>query len=112
MAVVVDVWTGVRAASTVLVEAGGLVRWVEGIDLVSGEVKGVVRSGEDRQPLRFVEVVVNNPKSLSIVASQNPVVAAALDRTLRRQTDEIARYLSAVAVCRVGPRGGQRRWAG
>ena len=44
----------------------------QGIDPVTGEVKGRIRSGgPDRQPLRFVEVVVNNPKSLSIVASQD-----------------------------------------
>lgn len=46
---------------------------------------GFIRSGgHDRQPLRFVEVVVNNPKSLSIVASQNPMVAAAEPPGLRR----------------------------
>jgi exodeoxyribonuclease V alpha subunit len=56
--------------------------------------------------------VVTNPKSLSVVASQNPVVAAALDRVLSRQADEIARYLSAVAVTRVGGRGAQREVGG
>ncbi len=92
-----------------LAEPGDLVRWVEGLDPASGEPKGTIRSGgEDRQPLRFVEIVVNNPKSLSIVATQNPAVAAVLDRELERQADEIAKYLSAVAVTRVGPGGAQR----
>lgn len=114
VAVEIDTWrSGERDGTTVLAEPGDLIRWVEGIDPASGEVKGIIRSGgPDRQPLRFVEVVVNNPKSLSIVASQNPVVAAALDRTLGRQADEIARYLSSVAVTRIGPRGAQREVGG
>ena len=109
VAVAIDTWTaGERAGTTVLAEPGDLIRWVEGVDPVTGEVKGRIRSGGvDRLPLRFVEVAVNNPKSLSIVASQNPVVAAALDGVLGRQADEIAGYLSAVAVTRVGGRGGQ-----
>jgi len=109
VAVEIDTWIGgERSGSTVLAEPGDLVRWVEGVDAASGEVKGIIRSGgEDRQPLRFVEVVVNNPKSLSVVASQNPAVAAAVDRVLARQADDLSRYLSAVAVTRIGPRGAQ-----
>ena len=114
VAVEIDTWAaGQRAGTTVLAEPGDLVRWVEGVDPGSGEVKGIIRlGGADRQPLRFVEVVVNNPKSLSVVASQNPAVAAALDRTLARQADEIARYLSAVAVTRIGARGAQQEVGG
>jgi exodeoxyribonuclease V alpha subunit len=109
VAVEIDTWkAGERAGRTTLAAEGDLIKWVEGIDPKSGEVKGLIRTGgADRQPLRFVEVVVNNPKSLSIVASQNPVVSTALDAVLDRQADEIARYLSAVAVTRVGPRGAQ-----
>jgi exodeoxyribonuclease V alpha subunit len=109
VAVEIDTWkAGERAGRTTLAAEGDLIKWVEGIDPKSGEVKGLIRAGgADRQPLRFVEVVVNNPKSLSIVASQNPVVSTALDAVLDRQADEIARYLSAVAVTRVGPRGAQ-----
>jgi exodeoxyribonuclease V alpha subunit len=109
VAVEIDTWrAGERARRTTLAAAGDLIKWVEGIDPKSGEVKGLIRAGgADRQPLRFVEVVVNNPKSLSIVASQNPVVSAAFDAVLDRQADEIARYLSSVAVTRIGPRGAQ-----
>ena len=109
VAVEIDTWkAGERAGRTTLAAEGDLIRWVEGIDPKSGEVKGLIRAGgSNRQPLRFVEVVVNNPKSLSIVASQNPVVSAAFDAVLDRQADEIARYLSAVAVTRIGPRGAQ-----
>ena len=105
----IDAWrAGERAGRSTLAVEGDLIKWVEGIDPKSGEVKGLIRTGgADRQPLRFVEVVVNNPKSLSIVASQNAVVSSALDAVLDRQADEIAQYLSAVAVTRVGLRGGQ-----
>ena len=114
VAVEIDTWTaGERSGTTVLAKAGDLVKWVEGIDPATGEVKGVIRAGgRQRQPLRFVEVVVNNPKSLSIVASQDPVVAAAYDQVLARQADEVAKYLSAVAVARTGPRGHQRELGG
>jgi exodeoxyribonuclease V alpha subunit len=109
VAVEIDTWkAGERAGRTTLAAEGDLVKWVEGIDPKTGEVKGLIRTGgADRQPLRFVEVVVNNPKSLSIVASQNPVISAAYDAVLDRQADEIARYLSAVGVTRIGPRGAQ-----
>jgi exodeoxyribonuclease V alpha subunit len=114
VAVAIDTWcAGEKVGTTTLAEPGDLVKWVEGMDPLTGEVKGIIRSGgPERQPLRFVEVAVNNPKSLSIVASQNPVVAEALDRTLARQADEVARYLSAVAVTRVGPKGAQREVGG
>ena len=99
---------GERLESTVLEERGALEAWVEGRDPATGEVKGVIRpGGPERQPLRFVEVVVNNPKSLSVVATQDPVIAAALERVMARQADEVCRYISAVAVTRVGPRGHQ-----
>lgn len=114
VAVAIDTWcAGEKVGTTTLAEAGDLVKWVEGMDPLTGEVKGVIRSGgPERQPLRFVEVAINNPKSLSIVASQNPVVAEALDRTLARQADEVSRYFSAVAVTRVGPKGAQREVGG
>ena len=102
----VDTWRGgERLASAVLEDRGALEAWVEGRDPATGEVKGLIRSGgAERAPLRFVEVVVNNPKSLSVLATQDPVVAAALERTMARQADEICRYLSTVAVTRTGRR--------
>ena len=105
----VGTWRGgERLASAVLTDRGALEAWVEGRDPATGEVKGLIRSGgAERAPLRFVEVVVNNPKSLSVVATQDPVVAAALERTMARQADEICRYLSTVAVTRTGRRGAQ-----
>lgn len=112
--VTVVTWAaGERTGTTTLAEPGDLVRWVEGIELGSGFPKGAIRPGGGyRQPLRFVEMLVNNPKSLSVVATQNPAVATALDRVLERQADEIARYLSSVAVTRIGPKGAQREVGG
>jgi exodeoxyribonuclease V alpha subunit len=108
-AVQVGTWRdGERLASAVLAGRGELETWVEGRDLATGEVKGFIRpGGPERAPLRFVEVVVNNPKSLSVVATQDPVVAAALERVMARQADEVCRYLSRVAVTRTGRRGAQ-----
>lgn len=105
----VDTWRdGEHIASASLSARGALEAWVEGRDPDTGEVKGVIRSGGPaRAPLRFVEVVINNPKSLSVVASQDPVVAAALDRVLARQADALSAYMSQVAVTRMGRRGAQ-----
>jgi len=110
----IDTWRdGKRCATTDLARSGDLIAWVEGIDPATGEVKGTIRSGgPDRQPLRFVEMTVNNPKSLSVVASQNPAIAQVLDQVLSRQADEVARYLSKVAVTRIGPRGAQAEVGG
>jgi exodeoxyribonuclease V alpha subunit len=108
-AVQVDSWRGrERLFSAVLADRGALEVWVEGQDPATGEVKGFIRpGGPDRAPLRFVEVVVNNPKSLSVVATQDPMVAAALERVMSHQADEVSRYLSQVAVTRTGRRGAQ-----
>ena len=105
----VDSWRGgERVTSAVLEDRGELAAWVEGRGQATGEVKGVIRPGApEREPLRFVEMVVNNPKSLSVVATQDPVVAAALERVMDRQADEVCRYLSRVAVTRTGRRGAQ-----
>ena len=108
-AVQIDTWRGgERLSSAVLEGRGELEAWVESRDPATGEVKGLIRAGgPERAPLRFVEVVVNNPKSLSVVATQDPAVVAALERVMARQADEICKYLSAVAVTRTGRRGGQ-----
>ena len=105
----VGTWRGGERVTTgVLEDKGALAAWVEGRDEATGEVKGVIRpGGAEREPLRFVEMVVNNPKSLSVVATQDPVVAAALERVMDRQDDEVSRYLSRVAVTRTGRRGAQ-----
>ncbi len=52
-------------------------RWVAGIDIDTGHKKGRVR--EDPNALRFVEVVVNGPKTWSLAAALHPEISAALD---------------------------------
>ena len=77
-AVQVETWrSGEQTGSVILSEWVELVGWMEGVDPSTGEAKGRICFGErpDRKPLRFVGVLVNNPKSWSVVASQNPVVA-------------------------------------
>ncbi|MEO6511856.1 MAG: hypothetical protein ABIO16_12740, partial [Nocardioides sp.] len=52
-------------------------RWVAGHDVLMGVVKGRLR--DDARALRFVEVVVNGPKSWSLAAALHPDIATAYD---------------------------------
>ena len=52
-------------------------RWVAGFDVETGKPKGRLRT--DDQAVRFVEVVVNGPKTWSLVAALHPEIAAAYD---------------------------------
>lgn len=78
--------------------------WVAGIDR-EGNPKGRLRS--DAHGLRFVEVVVNGPKTWSIAASIHPGISDAYDRAQNRAAKEIVTWLAANATTRVGPRGRQ-----
>ena len=78
--------------------------WVAGLD-ANGRPKGRLRT--DARGLRFVEVVVNGPKTWSIAAAMSPEVAVAYDRALDRAAKEIVSWLAANSTTRVGPRGGQ-----
>lgn len=79
-------------------------KWVAGLD-ATGQPKGRLRT--DARGLRFVEVVVNGPKTWSIAAAISPEVAAAYDGALDRAANEIVSWLAANSTTRVGPRGGQ-----
>jgi hypothetical protein len=57
--------------------------------------------------VRFVEVVVNGPKSWSLAAALHPDIAAAYDAAQDRAAEQIIAWLSQHATTRVGPRGGQ-----
>ena len=57
--------------------------------------------------MRFVEVVVNGPKSWSLAAALHPDIAAAYDAAQDRAAEQIIGWLSQHATTRVGPRGGQ-----
>ena len=62
-------------------------QWVTGIDLGTGRKKGRVR--EDANALRFVEVIVNGPKTWSLAAALHPEVSAALDEAQDKAAAEI-----------------------
>jgi exodeoxyribonuclease V alpha subunit len=98
-------WAGaVRSGGTLA--GDGYERWVAGLDLGTGAPKGRLRS--DGQGVRFVEVVVNGPKTWSLVAAADPVVAAAYDAALERAAREITGWLADHATTRALGRGGGR----
>src|SRR5688500_9173938 len=55
-------------------------RWVAGYDVATGTSKGRLR--DDARALRFVEVVVNGPKSWSLAAAIDPDIATAYDAAM------------------------------
>src|SRR6478672_12190449 len=79
--------------------------WVEGVDVFdpARPAKGVLR--RDPKALRFVEVVVNGPKSWSLAAGLHPDVSVALDAAQERAVQEIAQFVATNACTRVGGRG-------
>src|SRR3712207_6788619 len=79
--------------------------WVVGRDPDTGEPRGRLRT--DERAVRFVEVVVNGPKSWSLAAAVHPDVAAAYDAAQDRAATQIIGWLAQHATTRVGPRGGQ-----
>src|SRR3954462_14359643 len=79
--------------------------WVAGQDPDTGQPRGRLRT--DERAVRFVEVVVNGPKSWSLAAAVHPDVAVAYDAAQDRAAVEIIGWLAAHATTRVGPRGGQ-----
>ena len=80
-------------------------KWVAGYDVETSQAKGSLRT--DAQGLRFVEVVVNGPKTWSLAATLHPEIAAAYDAAQDRAATEIIGWLAEHATTRVGPRGRQ-----
>ncbi len=80
-------------------------RWVAGYDGITGLAKGRLR--DDDHALRFVEVVVNGPKTWSLAAALHPQIAAAYDAAQARAAEEIIGWVGRHATTRVGPRGRQ-----
>ncbi len=70
-----------------------------------GRPKGRLRT--DDKAVRFVEVVVNGPKTWSLAAALHPEIAAAYDAAQERAAREIIGWLAEHATTRVGPRGRQ-----
>ncbi len=79
--------------------------WVAGRDPVTREPRGRLR-GDDRA-VRFVEVVINGPKTWSLAAALHPDIAAAYEAAQDRAAEQIVAWLSEHATTRVGPAGGQ-----
>ncbi|CCG02168.1 MobF family relaxase [Blastococcus saxobsidens] len=79
--------------------------WVAGRDPESGQSRGRLRS--DAHAVRFVEVVVNGPKTWSLAAALHPDIAAAYEAAQDRAAEQIVAWLSEHATTRVGPAGGQ-----
>ena len=94
---------GVRNGGTL--DGDAYEAWVAGKDVVTGRAKGRVRS--DDQAVRFVEVVVNGPKTWSLAAALHPEIATAYDAAQDRAAGEIIGWLAEHATTRVGPRGRQ-----
>ncbi len=80
-------------------------RWVGGYDVLTGAAKGRLR--DDARALRFVEVVVNGPKSWSLAAALHPDIATAYDAAMDRAAGEVIGWVTEHATTRVGPRGRQ-----
>ncbi|MAS56148.1 MAG: AAA family ATPase [Pimelobacter sp.] len=80
-------------------------RWVAGRDVVTGRAKGRLR--DDDHALRFVEVVVNGPKTWSLAAALHPDLADAYDGAQTRAVEEVIAWVAQHATTRVGPRGRQ-----
>ena len=93
---------GIRAGGTL--DGPAYERWVAGYDVETGAPKGGLR--RDKQGLRFVEVVVNGPKTWSLAAALHPEIAAAY-AAQDKAAAEIIGWLAEHATTRVGPRGRQ-----
>ncbi|RBY88559.1 MobF family relaxase [Blastococcus sp. TF02A-26] len=85
----------------------GYEAWVAGVDPDTGDPRGRLRT--DDRAVRFVEVVVNGPKSWSLAAALHPDIAAAYDAAQDRAAEQIIAWLSEHATTRVGPRGAQEQ---
>jgi hypothetical protein len=79
--------------------------WVAGHDPATGEPRGQLRT--DEHAVRFVEVVVNGPKTWSLAAALHPDIATAYEAAQDRAAEQIIAWLAEHATTRVGPRGGQ-----
>ncbi|RBY96566.1 TrwC relaxase [Blastococcus sp. TF02-8] len=79
--------------------------WAAGRDPGTGQPRGQLRG--DGRAVRFVEVVVNGPKTWSLAAALHPDIATAYDAAQARAAEQIIGWLGQHATTRVGPGGGQ-----
>src|SRR3954471_5981310 len=97
--------TGGRVQELAPLAGDGYQAWVAGTDPATGTPRGRLRT--DDRAVRFVEVVVNGPKSWSLAAALHPDIAAAYDAAQDRAAIQIIGWLAEHATTRVGPAGGQ-----
>jgi exodeoxyribonuclease V alpha subunit len=83
----------------------GYEAWVAGQDPDTGMARGRLRT--DDRAVRFLEVVVNGPKSWSLAAALHPDIAQAYDAAQDHAAEQVIGWLSQHATTRVGPRSGQ-----
>jgi exodeoxyribonuclease V alpha subunit len=98
------------ARSSSVVSAGGMdgdtyERWVAGHEVEIGVPKGRIR--KDEHALRFVEVIVNGPKTWSLAAALHTEISEAYDAAQERAATEIIGWVAEHATARVGPHGRQ-----
>ena len=94
-----------RCSVSATATARGTKLEVVGHDVLTGAAKGRLR--DDVRALRFVEVVVNGPKSWSLAAALHPDVAIAYDAAMDRAAGEVIGWVADHATTRVGSRGRQ-----
>jgi exodeoxyribonuclease V alpha subunit len=80
-----------RVVELTSLTGNGYEAWVAGLDPDSGEPRGRLRA--DASALRFVEVIVNGPKSWSLAAELHPDVAAAYEAAQDQAADQIIQWL-------------------
>src|SRR3954452_15455463 len=97
--------SGGRVTELAPLAGDGYEAWVAGLDPDAGEPRGRLRT--DDRAVRFVEVVVNGPKSWSLAAALHPDIAAVYDAAQDRAALQIIGWLAQHATTRIGPRGGQ-----
>lgn len=100
-----EVRVGVAIRNAGTLDGDAYEQWVGGYDVETGRAKGRLRT--DEHGLRFVEVVVNGPKTWSLAASLHPGIAEAYDAAQDRAAGEVIGWLAENATTRVGPRGRQ-----
>jgi hypothetical protein len=95
--------SGVGVAAVGTLDGDAYEAWVAGYDPTTCTAKGRLRT--DDQAVRFVEVVVNGPKSWSLTAALPPEIAAAYDAAQDRAAEQVIGWLAQHATTRVGPHG-------
>jgi conjugative relaxase-like TrwC/TraI family protein len=88
-----------------VLDGDGYEQWVAGFDPVSGQARD--RRRENGNPVRFVEITVNGPKTWSLAAALNPEVSAAYDAAQDRAAEQVIGWVAAHATTRAGPNGRQ-----